>query len=83
MNIYATYCRPVYGRRKPLYEVVCSLKLAGEPMVCSMNMTMSIPTDRHIQPGAIINPTREINRFITARNRAYGAHVMAWLMRGT
>ena len=74
MNLFATYCKPIPSQRKrPVYEVTDSFYSCFDKPAALVefgNSILLITTDRKIQRGAIINPTRELKRVLEARKSA-------------
>jgi hypothetical protein len=71
---HVTYAVPLTERvkgRKPVYRVIGSLPslVTDGPRPGHWGIAVSIPTDRYIRPGAIINPHKELNRFLAWRAR--------------
>lgn len=65
-----TYAVPLWEtqRRKPVYKVVGSIlsQTSRTPRPGRFGDAVGIPTTRYIRPGAIINPHRELNRYLGA-----------------
>lgn len=71
MEHFVTSCYLIPGRRKPVYRVRVSCRVPHKVKPRrGLGAYLIIPTDRIIQRGAIINPTRELKRYLRAKQNA-------------